>query len=144
MSMEEKLKNELKALKRKAEITDDLEVIWAPDADRKLSGEVKGKTIYIYESEEEKAVNTLIHEFIDFLVSRALEPYVSLVNAMIKLLNDIAYRRKEETIETIVRLLTSQEGENVPQCTYGKGGTKRLKTESSGLNEDLDIRRSGG
>ncbi|TDA41894.1 MAG: hypothetical protein DSO07_00610, partial [Thermoproteota archaeon] len=88
----------------------DLEVIWAPDADSKLSGEVKGKTIYIYESEEEKAVNTLIHEFIDFLVSRALEPYISFANAMIKLLSDIAYRRKEETIETIVRLLTSQEG----------------------------------
>ncbi|RSN76291.1 hypothetical protein [Candidatus Methanodesulfokora washburnensis] len=110
MSMEERLKNELMMIKRKAGITDDLEVIWAPDADSKLSGEVKGKTIYIYESEEEKAVNTLIHEFIDFLVSRALEPYISFANAMIKLLSDIAYRRKEETIETIVRLLTSQEG----------------------------------
>jgi hypothetical protein len=110
MSIEERLKNELKALKRKAGITDDLEVIWAPDADRKLSGEVKGKKIYIYEEDEEKAVNTLIHEFIDLLVSRALEPYISLVNVMIKLLNDIAYKRKEETIETIVRLLISQEG----------------------------------
>lgn len=110
MSIEERLKNELKALKRKAGITDDLEVIWAPDADSKLSGEVKGKKIYIYEEDEEKAVNTLIHEFIDLLVSRALEPYISLVNVMIKLLNDIAYRRKEETIETIVRLLASQEG----------------------------------
>jgi hypothetical protein len=109
MSIEERLKNELKALKRKAGIADDLEVIWAPNVDSKLSGEVKGKTIYIYESEEEKAVNTLIHEFIDFLVSRALEPYVSFANAMIKLLSDIAYRRKEETIETIARLLISQE-----------------------------------
>jgi len=119
MSIEEKLKNELKALKRKAGITDDLDVVWAPDADSKLSGEVRGNTIYIYESEEEKAVNTLIHEFIDLLVSRTLELYVSFANAMIKLLNDIAYRRKEEIIETIARLLASQEGENMPQCTYG-------------------------
>jgi hypothetical protein len=110
MSIEEKLKNELKALKRKAGITDDLDVVWAPNVDSGLSGEVKGNTIYIYESEEEKAVNTLIHEFIDLLVSRTLELYVSLVNAMIKLLSDIAYRRKEETIETIARLLISQEG----------------------------------
>jgi hypothetical protein len=109
MSIEERLKNELMMIKRKAGITDDLEVVWAPDADSKLSGEVKGKKIYIYEEDEEKAVNTLIHEFIDFLVSRALEPYVSLANAMIKLLSDIAYRRKEEVIETIARLLTFQE-----------------------------------
>jgi hypothetical protein len=103
MSIEEKLKNELKALKRKAGIGDDLDVVWAPNADSKLSGEVKGKKIYVYEEDEEKAVETLYHEFFDYVISRAIEPYRSILNSLIGCLNEMCYRRKEEVVESLRR-----------------------------------------
>jgi hypothetical protein len=100
--IEERLKHELERLKRDTGLGFELDVVWMPQ-DNKLSGEVKGKKIYVYEEDEEKAVETLYHEFFDYVISRAIEPYRSILNSLIGCLNEMCYRRKEEVVESLRR-----------------------------------------
>lgn len=79
-----------------------------PSHNSKLSGEVKDKVIFVfvYESRENKAFEALRHEFIDYFVSETIEPYKSVANKLIQLLNEIAYKKKEEEIvENLAKLL---------------------------------------
>ena len=45
------------------------------------------------------------HEFLDHCVSQAIDPYRKVTNNMIKLLNDNAYKRKEQIVEALSRLM---------------------------------------
>lgn len=96
---------ELERLKRLSGLGLDLNLVWAPDPRGVLSGEVKGSTLYIYEESEEEAKAVLRHEFLDFCVSQAIDPYRRVTNTLIKLLNDDAYKRKEQIVEALSRLL---------------------------------------
>jgi hypothetical protein len=40
-----------------------------------VCGEVREETIVIFESDSTKALDALKHEFIDYLVSKAIRPY---------------------------------------------------------------------
>lgn len=104
LSFEPRLREELENLKRITGLGSDLSLIWAPDSCNPLSGEVKGSTIYIYDVIERKAMDTLYHEFLDSCVSEAIQPYREVANVMMKLLNEYAYRRKEEIVEGLRRL----------------------------------------
>jgi len=73
--MRKKLEKELKRLKQCLDLDLDLKVVYTPNADKALSGEVKGSGILIYESDEEEALKTLRHEVIDYLISQTIEPY---------------------------------------------------------------------
>jgi hypothetical protein len=106
--IEERLKHELERLKRDTGLGFELDVVWMPQ-DNKLSGEVKGKKIYVYEEDEEKAIETLYHEFFDYAVSRAIEPYRSVLNSLISCLNEMCYRRKEEVVEGLRRFARKEE-----------------------------------
>jgi predicted phosphatase len=103
---ETRLKEELKRLQGMLNAGRELEVVWSPKIDSNLSGEVKGKVIYIYEPDEDKAIEALRHEFIDYFISQAIEPYKSVANKLIQLLNEIAYKKKEEVVESLVKLLS--------------------------------------
>jgi hypothetical protein len=83
----------------------ELDVSWLPDENAKLSGEVKGTCICIYEVNEEKALETLKHEFLDYIISKTIEPYEKIANKLIGLINDEAYRRKEKLIEVLAALI---------------------------------------
>jgi hypothetical protein len=39
------------------------------------------------------------------LVSQAIEPYRSITNKFIQLLNEVAYEKKEKVVEALVKLL---------------------------------------
>jgi hypothetical protein len=79
--------------------------VWIPDSHSKLSGEVKGNHIYIYEEDEEKAINTLKHEFLDYIISKTMEPYERIANKLIQLTNEEAYRRQEKLTEALAKLI---------------------------------------
>ena len=79
----------------------ELEVMWKPDGNPKLSGEVKGSTIYVYERDKSGALQTLVHEFIDYLVSESIRPYRDVTNKLIELLNEYIYQRKERIVDAI-------------------------------------------
>lgn len=102
-----KLEAELERLKRLSGLGFELKVIWEPRPDGALSGEVKSNTIYVYDAEEGKALETLRHEFLDYCVSQAIEPYREVTNQLIRMINDVAYRRKEKVVEALAKLLSS-------------------------------------
>jgi len=104
------LQRELRTLMEKLSIS-GLQVLWSPDESSKLSGEVKGQVIYIYEPGLEKAIEVLRHEVLDYMVSQAIEPYKDLTNALVKLLNQKAYERKEEVVEKLSRSLSELLGD---------------------------------
>ena len=103
------LEKELKRLKGKLSLDEKLSVIWLPDPTKSLSGEVMNRTIYVYEKHEKKALETLRHELLDYIVSRAVEPYKEVTNTLIRTLNNISYRRKEEVVEILSQLLTEED-----------------------------------
>ena len=70
-----KIEAELGRLRKLLGLELDFEVIWEPNAEKSVEGEIKGRNIFIYEADESKALNILRHELIDFLVSQAIEPY---------------------------------------------------------------------
>lgn len=102
---QDKLRNELQDLKQRLGMGHELDVKWLPDENAKLSGEVKETCIYVYEGNEEKALETLKHEFLDYLVSKTIEPYEKITNKLIGLINDEAYLRKEKLVEVLASLI---------------------------------------
>jgi hypothetical protein len=104
-SLEEKLELELERLKRLLKMGYELKVAWLPKSNTNLAGEVKGETIYVYEEDLDKALETLKHEFLDYAISQVIEPYRKIANQLIMLLNEVAYRRKEELIEKLAKII---------------------------------------
>jgi len=105
IDVQKALEEELEKLKNRSGYRVDLKVLWIPKAESRLSGEVKEDIIYIYEHEVDRALEALRHEFVDFMVSRVIEPYREVANKLMELLNTMLYRRKEEVVEAILKLL---------------------------------------
>ena len=99
------LEDELETMKKISKQGLNLKVIWLPRKDGPLSGEVKGKTIYIYEENREEALEVLKHEFIDYLVTSAIDPYRQIINNLVIATNRIAYLQKEKIVESLKALL---------------------------------------
>jgi len=103
---EKRLTDELERLKRLLGLESGLKVVWMPVSGSGLSGEVKGNIIYVYECERDRALQTLRHELVDYLItSKIVEPLVGLVNMLIKSREAEIYREKEKLVETFSKLL---------------------------------------
>jgi hypothetical protein len=98
------LKHELARLKSKFKLGSELKLEWVPN-DGSKSGEVSGATIRIYENEPAKALDTLRHEFIEYLLTRDLvAPYKRLINKLISLFEEEMYDRKEKLVQRLQEL----------------------------------------
>ncbi len=102
---DKKLRDELDRLKQASNLSFELDVVWKPDCSNVLAGEVRGRLIHIYEQNESRAIETLQHEFICYSISKAVEPFKRLANQFVKASNAEAYKRKEEVVEGLRRLL---------------------------------------
>ena len=96
---------ELERLKQKLGAGHELTVKWLPGKKLEISGEVKGECIYVYVEKEQKALETVKHEFLDYLISKTIEPYQKIANKLIGLINDEAYARKEKLVEILADLI---------------------------------------
>ena len=105
-----RLEDELEMMKTISKQGLGLKVLWLPREDGPLSGEVKGNVIYIYESDEEKALDVLEHEFVDYLVTMGIDPFKLMINSLIKLVNRMAYLNKEKSVEALRALLKERRG----------------------------------
>ena len=103
--LSQRLEAELERLKRFSGLGLELNLVWKPNSDGALSGEVKNSSVYVYEVDAKKAVDTLRHEFLDYCVSQAIQPYKEVTNRLIRMINEDAYRRKERIVEALVKLL---------------------------------------
>jgi len=82
----------------------ELQLEWTPNNGPK-SGEVIGTTIRIYETDQEKALDTLRHEFIEYLLTRDLvAPYKRMINKLISLFEEEMYDRKEKLVQRLQEL----------------------------------------
>jgi hypothetical protein len=99
------VEEELERLKEKLGVGYELAVKWLPGKKLEISGEVKGDCIYVYDEEEQKALETVKHEFLDYLVSKMVEPYQKIANKLIALINDEAYLRKEKLVDILAALV---------------------------------------
>ena len=102
---QQELEQELELLKTAFKMGYELGVKWVPRGSEKLAGEVKADLIFIYDEDEEQAIRTLKHEFIDYLVSQAIMPYKEVTNKLISLINEDAYKRKERLVEALNKIL---------------------------------------
>jgi hypothetical protein len=104
-NLQKTLEEELERLKRLLKVGYELNVVSIPNSNSNLSGEVKEETIYVYEEDYDKALETLRHEFLDYAISQVIEPYKRTANQLILLINEIAYKKKEELIEKLTKLI---------------------------------------
>jgi hypothetical protein len=104
-TQEDKLADELKRLKCRFNLGHELTLKWLPNEKDGICGEVKGECIHIYEEDEEKAIETLKHEFLDHVISKVAEPYQRIANRLIELTNEETYKRKEKLVECLCKLL---------------------------------------
>lgn len=115
--VERKLESELERLKRTLGFGHELKVEWIPGRvkhfrGKELSGEVLDDTIYIYDRDEGRVLSTLRHEFFDHAVCQVVEPYKSLANKLIEVINEEAYLKKERLIERLMALKLADEGDS--------------------------------
>lgn len=95
----QQLKTELIHLKQKFGMGQELKLEWMPK-NGPMSGEVSGGSIYIYEANEAKALDTLRHEFVEYiLMNELVAPYKRLVNKLITVFEEEMYDRKERLVE---------------------------------------------
>jgi len=99
------LKHLLEKLKHLTQMGHELELEWIPNGSRELSGEVIDNKIYIYEVDLKKAKEALIEEFVEYLIAEASRPYIDLINAIIRRLNEEAYRRRDRVAKAFTRLI---------------------------------------
>lgn len=101
-----RLKHELTKLKNKFKMGNELKVKWLSNYNSRKSGEVIGKTIFIYEEDEVKALGTLRHEFIDYILTKELVSLPQkMINLLIKLFEEEMYERKEKLIEKLMKVI---------------------------------------
>jgi hypothetical protein len=103
---EERLNRELDSLKQLLPGGEVLKVCWIPDQEKRLSGEVIGDTIFVYDVAESDATNSLKHEFLDYLFSKKIiEPLTNLINILIEQKSREVYKEKERIIDSLLKLL---------------------------------------
>lgn len=103
--VELRLEKALERLKKITGLGHELEVRWIPNPEHPCSGEVKGSTIYVYEGGLEEAEKTLLHEFVEWLIYKALKPRIDLLNILIGHLNQEANRQMHIVAEAISKII---------------------------------------
>ena len=104
--MEFKLMKEFGRVKELLGIAGLTGVVWKPGHSRSLSGEVRNAKVFIYEADEDKALETLRHEMIDYqITSKLIQPLIDVINSLMKLRETDIYKQKEKIVEQLSKLL---------------------------------------
>ena len=105
-NVQQALEEELGRLRRMIPFEEALTVCWTPQSHSKVSGEVVGDTVYVYEENLRQARNTLRHEYLDCLLTRKIvEPLIALINTFIKLKEKEIYKEKEHIVSTLSKMI---------------------------------------
>lgn len=83
------------------------DLIWSPQSDSQIEGKVGENTITIYSENIVDAMDTLQHEFVDYVISQAIKPYVKLVNLLMSIITKDAYETKEDAVEYLLKLMNN-------------------------------------
>lgn len=97
----QRLQEKFLEVKKKLDIRDDLTLAWMPGGSTELQGEIRDKTVYVYDKEYDDAVGTLKHELIEYLVAKTQVPYRELLKKLMEYFNTKAYMEREKVVEQI-------------------------------------------
>ena len=103
---------ELDRLQKITGNTQQFDLRWSPQSDSDIEGKVEGNTITIYSKNIEDALDTMQHEFVDYIISQAIKPYVKLVNSLMSIITKDAYETKEDAVESMLRLMNNSSSHN--------------------------------
>jgi hypothetical protein len=80
-----------------------LQVAWTQKPDRDKHGEIElgSRTLFLYDTEESEAWQTLLHEILEWKLKEVSKPYRETINGLIEIIERICYKRKEEFLEAI-------------------------------------------
>ena len=102
----------------------DYRILWQPDPSSKHDAMIfpDRKLVEIYATSEVGAWNAFVHEVIELRLRDAIACHVGIENTLLTLLQQIAYRKKEEAIDQLVRDLRviSEEPGEVFNLTTGE------------------------
>lgn len=105
------LDHELDRLKKQANIGYELKVHWQPGhicynkEGRPLRGKVIGNVILVFDKDLQDAKETLRHEFIEYLIDKAIEPYRNLLNNLMAHFQHEVYQKREECVKALTKLI---------------------------------------
>ena len=102
--MHELLEQSLERLKDLTGLGRELKVVWKPGRN-KLAGEVVENTIHIYVEDPDEALNTLAHEFVEYIITRPQKPLLRFINALSLLVREQAYQETDKTAEALSKML---------------------------------------
>ncbi len=80
-------------------------VHWIPGARIDIEAEVADGVINVYVADPAAAIHAVQHEVLDYELSMCCRPYVALVNAILAVTKEDAYRAKERLAEALSKLL---------------------------------------
>ena len=104
-SNQKKLRATLDRLQKVTGNNQQFDVTWLPLDNSEIEGKVEGNTIIIYSKNIADALDTLQHEFVDYVTSQAIKPYITLVNSLMSIITKEAYETKEGTVESLLKLI---------------------------------------
>jgi hypothetical protein len=105
------LNKELHRLQQMFRTGTELKVLYKPDDIRinqnskALSGEISGFFIIIYEHDIEKAIATINHEFVEYIIMPLIQDYINIINNQNRLITELLVKRKEEVVEWLANSL---------------------------------------
>ena len=102
-----KLASELNRLQKITGNNQQFDLIWSPQSDSEIEEKVERNTITIYSENIADAIDTLQHEFVDYVIGQAIRPYVKLVNSLMSIITKDAYETKEDAVESMLRLMNN-------------------------------------
>jgi hypothetical protein len=98
LTTQKRLESELKRLKTKVGLAGHLQVAWDPrPSSEETHGMVKGSTIFVFDVDEEEAVFTLRHEYVEYVLTHEfLTP---------RIFEAKAHRRADALVDIIASLI---------------------------------------
>lgn len=88
---------------------------WKPGCSPTKRGEcfLESKLIMVYDLEEKKAKETLLHEALEITIRGVVTPYRTLLNSFIDWADKIAYNEKEKAIDSLLPLFMRGENDSI-------------------------------
>jgi predicted RNA polymerase sigma factor len=97
-----KFENELNAVLEKLRIP--LKAVWVPSDSSKEHARIdlENSIIMIFDKDQTEAINSLIHEVLEYRIRKVTSPYRHLVNALIESVEAEVYSQKEKALDEIL------------------------------------------
>lgn len=102
MTLEERMNSTLRVLG-----LDHWQAVWTPDKDNENHGEtlIDDKVILVYDVDEKTAWQTFSHEVLEIKFRDVVRPHRLLCNALIEVIDMLAYSEKERLLDSLPRTL---------------------------------------